>query len=150
MLTRDGAAFTTSRSTYHDFDLAHTSRRTGAIYVQRELPTAPRVFLYALVDTGAPYCLFDTQWIETLQLRREDGESISLRTPYGLYAGTIHRLPIRVVAEEGQSLEVDASVFVTDDHWQHGNFLGYSGFLERLRFAVDPDNNSWYFGPREP
>jgi hypothetical protein len=28
-----------------------------------------------------------------------------------------------------------------------GTFLGYSGLLERIRFAVDPQQNNFYFGP---
>lgn len=63
----------------------------------------------------------------------------------GLLDGTIQRLPITLIAEEGDHLTIDASVFVTDA-WHHGHFLGYSGFLERLRFAIDPFSNTYYFG----
>lgn len=30
--------------------------------------------------------------------------------------------------------------------WRRGNFLGYEGFLNRIRFAIDPSDNSFYFG----
>jgi hypothetical protein len=30
--------------------------------------------------------------------------------------------------------------------WDLPNFLGLSGFLERIRFAVDPGSNLFYFG----
>jgi len=101
--------------------------------------------VYALVDTGTPYCIFDTEIVDALGLVVDDSESLTLRTPYGSFQGTIQRLTIRLVAEEGDSVDVDSSVFVTGD-WTYGNFLGYSGFLERLRFAIDPGTNAFYFG----
>ena|SRR5215471_2332109 len=54
-----------------------------------------------------------------------------------------------IFAEQGESLNIEASVFVAAD-WYLGNFLGYTGFLERLRFAVDPGTNTFYFGPYAP
>jgi len=111
------------------------------------LPINTGVSLYAIVDTGSPYCIFDTEIADALGFSFDDGEGIKLRTPYGEVTGTIQRLTISLVAEQGDSLEVDASVFVTDDR-RYGNFLGYSGLLERIRFAFDPRTNSFYFGPQ--
>jgi hypothetical protein len=114
--------------------------------VQVILPIDSGISLYALVDTGSPYCIFATEIVEALGLASDYGEKIRLRTAYGPFSGTIQRLMIRLVAEQGDSLDIDASVFVPDDDWRFGNFLGYAGFLERLRFAVDPTTNSFYFG----
>ena len=111
------------------------------------LPIHVGTSFYAIVDTGTPYCIFDTELSEALGLSFEDGESVTLRTAYGEVTGTIQRLMIELVAEQGDSLAIDASVFVTD-YWTYGNFLGYSGLLERIRFAFDPGTNSFYFGPR--
>lgn len=58
-------------------------------------------------------------------------------------------MAIGLEAEKGESLTVDATVFVPkleDQEWRHPNFIGLSGFLERIRFAIDPDNNYFYFG----
>jgi len=33
------------------------------------------------------------------------------------------------------------------ESWLLANFLGLSGFLERVRFAVDPANCMFYLGP---
>ena len=136
MLTLNGIPFTTGRATYRDLHPTNVSG-TSAIYVQVVLPIQPGVSFYAMVDTGSPYCIFDTEIAEALGFSFNDGESIQLRTPYGEITGRIQRLMISLVAEQGDSLEIDASVFVTDD-WRHGNFLGYSGLLERIRFAFDP------------
>ena len=145
MLTLNGAPFTTSRATYRDFDPENVSRQT-AIYVQVILPIHTGVSVYALVDTGAPYCIFETEITEALGLFPEDGERITLSTRKGSFRRTIQRLSIRLVAEQGDSLDIDASVFGTSD-WGAGNFVGYGGFLERFRFAVDPRENAFYFGP---
>ena len=59
--------------------------------------------------------------------------------------GKLIRTPLTILADEGDSLEVDATVFISSE-WQHGNFLGYAGLLERIRFAVDPQTNGFYFG----
>ena len=146
MLTLNGIPFTTGRAAYRDLDPQHVSGKS-AIYVQVVLPIHVGTSFYAIVDTGAPYCIFDTELSEALGLSFDDGESFKLRTAYGEVTGTIQRLMIKLVAEQGDSLEIDASVFVTDD-WTYGNFLGYSGLLERIRFAFDPGTNSFYFGPR--
>ena len=55
------------------------------------------------------------------------------------------RAVTRLVAEDGESVEIEATVFVSPE-WREGNFIGYSGLLERIRFAVDPDTNSFIFG----
>jgi hypothetical protein len=145
MLTLNGKPFTTSRATYRDVDPAQDTRQT-AIYVQVVLPIHPGVSVYALVDTGTPFCIFETEITEALGLFPDQGERITLSTRMGSIPGTIQRLTIRLVAEQGDSLDIDASVFVTND-WGYGNFVGYSGFLERFRFAIDSGTNSFYFGP---
>jgi len=146
MLTLNGIPFTTGRATYRDLHPENVSGKS-AIYIQVVLPINTGVSLYAIVDTGSPYCIFDTEIADALGFSFDDGEGIKLRTPYGEVTGTIQRLTISLVAEQGDSLEVDASVFVTDDR-RYGNFLGYSGLLERIRFAFDPRTNSFYFGPQ--
>ena len=146
MLTLDGTPFTTGRATYRDL---HPQRRSmkSAIYVQVVLPIHPNISLYAILDTGTPFCIFETEIAEALGLFPIDGESMSLKTAYGPFHGTIRRAILRLVAEQGDSLDIEASLFVTDD-WTYGNFLGYSGLLERIRFALDPMTNSFYFGPQ--
>jgi len=73
-------------------------------------------------------------------------QKISLITPRGRFTGTIQRIPIRLRATQGASLDIDASIYVTEDDWHFGNFLGYTGFLERFRSAIDPSTYTFYFG----
>jgi hypothetical protein len=52
---------------------------------------------------------------------------------------------ITIPADEGKSLDVEATAFVSPD-WPWPNFIGYQGLLQRIRFAVDPETNLFYFG----
>lgn len=63
--------------------------------------------------------------------------------------GSITRLSIRLLADEGDSLTVDATAFIPDVEEYWGDlpvFIGLTGFMERLRFAVDPSTDTFYFG----
>lgn len=111
----------------------------------------------AVVDTGAPWCVLDPQIAEQVGVSAEttyassaDRVSIGIRG-YTLY-GALHRMRIGFYNEqEGNDLEVEATVFVPDLHagaeWDLPNFIGLNGFLERIRFAVDPAENAFYFAP---
>ncbi len=148
MLTeRDGDSFTTSRTSYSDSD-PEARRRQSGIYLQVVLPFALGLSVYALVDSGAPYCIFDSDLMVAGGIDFAEGEAITLSTRVGLVSGALQRLPLIVPAEHGNPLAVDATVLVSDQ-WRHGHFLGYGGFLERLRFAVDPVANTWHFGPAD-
>jgi len=60
--------------------------------------------------------------------------------------GYLVRLPLTLWADEGEDLQLDGTFFVSDN-WPDGmTFLGYSGLLDALRFAVDPQANDFYFG----
>ncbi|MBI3762643.1 MAG: hypothetical protein HY260_12400 [Chloroflexi bacterium] len=67
------------------------------------------------------------------------------------YTGTLHRLDAKIPAEHGDPLTVEATVFVPellpDDTWDFPNFIGLTGMLERMRFAVVPSSQLFYFGP---
>jgi len=58
----------------------------------------------------------------------------------------LSRAAVTILAEDGGSLEVEATVFVPDC-WPEPNFIGYQGLLERCCFAVDPLRRLFYFGP---
>lgn len=63
--------------------------------------------------------------------------------------GGIVRLNMTFPADMGEDLTVDATAFITDREEYWGNFpsfIGQIGFLERIRYAVDPANDTFYFG----
>ncbi|OQW31464.1 MAG: hypothetical protein A4E20_03975 [Nitrospira sp. SG-bin2] len=67
-----------------------------------------------------------------------------MSTRIGSIRGTIHRIQITLLANEGESLDVDSTFFVPEK-WR-GNIIGYMGCLQRIRFAVDPSKNTFHFG----
>jgi hypothetical protein len=119
--------------------------------------SSPRIFLevwpgafpapvLAMVDTAAPWCIFDAEIGEVI---RKSFELVSgrviLSTRLGTFGGALYSGRVAFELLEGEALDLEVTVFLSPD-WQGGNFLGYEGFLQRIRFAVDPESNLFYFG----
>lgn len=70
-----------------------------------------------------------------------------LSTRLGRIRGVLHEMDVVIVAERGDSISVSARVLVAPG-WTGPVVLGYQGFLERLRFALDPgvsQDDAWFF-----
>jgi hypothetical protein len=118
---------------------------TAKVYVRvqfADLPEGPLVQL----DTGAAWSILAPQVARRLGVSEQIGERIKLSTRFGTYEGYLVRLPITFVADEGQSLETDGTFFICSDWPLDLTFLGYSGLLDSIRFALDPQANHFYFG----
>jgi hypothetical protein len=83
-----------------------------------------------------------------LELLDGDGQVTTVRTHQGDVKGRLEHIPLTLVADEGLSLEVDAT-FLVSKEWLGGTFLGYTGMLEKIRIALDPRYNLFYFGDTE-
>lgn len=115
------------------------------IYVKFR-PEGVDTLFWALLDTGAHFFLLN----ETVAgfLRDHLGDSLgsfTVRTAYGPVEGELYRHRVTLAAEVGESLDIDATVFLPPG-WQGPCFLGYAGVLERARFGVDPGENRFSFG----
>lgn len=105
-----------------------------------------------IVDTGAPWCILDPE--EALALGLDPNNALE-PTTIGIrgfsYHGYLHRVSIRLEALEGKALTTDATVFVpvlgAGEVYTYPSFLGLQGFLDRIRFGIDPASNSFFFGP---
>ncbi|PKO21984.1 MAG: hypothetical protein CVU38_11935 [Chloroflexi bacterium HGW-Chloroflexi-1] len=69
-----------------------------------------------------------------------------------LISGWLHHLRLIFPAVRGNDLLLDATAFVPDAGYAEvwgtlPSFLGMQGCLDRLRFAVDPVTDTFYFGP---
>lgn len=130
-------------SRYQD---SHPDRREAEprIYVKIQ-PAGLDVSFWTLLDTGGHFCLLNETVASLLgdQLIGEVG-TFFVRTAYGPIEGPMYRHPVALVAEVGESLDIDATVFVPPG-WQGPCILGYAGVLERVRFAVDPSTNEFCF-----
>ena len=115
------------------------------IYVSCRMAGVDPGFL-ALVDTGGHFCILNQEVADQVRDQRVDGLGrVKLRTAYGLVEGELYSHRLTLVAGFGESVDIEASVFVSPD-WKAPSFIGYSGALERVRFAVDPFTNRFYFG----
>jgi hypothetical protein len=74
---------------------------------------------------------------DALSLSAIEGAPDTLSTRFGTFDGQLKRINIAILADDGESIEVDATVYIPSAR-PAGNFLGYGGLLERVRFAVDP------------
>lgn len=138
-----GEDFTTGRALYRDRSLLNRES-TPKIFVKIQLPPLQETRL-ALLDTGAAWTVVDSATAEELGILAGVGEPARLATRSGPFNGRLVRQPLILLADDGEHLEIEATVFVAPD-WPHGLFLGYSGLLENLRFAFDPQANHFYFG----
>jgi hypothetical protein len=128
-------------------DSAGEAPRPEARIVIPIVPSPHGKTVLTIVDTAASWCVFKPD-VGAALLDHFDlsSEVVSLSTRFGVFHGRLYRGLITLLADEGKSLGVDATVFLTPD-WPGPNFLGYQGLLQRIRFAVDPVSNRFYFGP---
>jgi hypothetical protein len=111
------------------------------------------VLVEAVVDTGAPYVICTPDVARQLLPGLGgliDRKSLLIRGSW--VTGGLTRLPVGFIAARGENTYVDATVFVPDPDWEEWwgelpSFIGLGGCLERIRFAIDPGQDMFYFGP---
>jgi hypothetical protein len=144
LFRRDHVPFATGSARYVESRLDITGSE-ARILLNLSLELIPRPLL-AVVDTAAPWCIFEPAVGNLLTQRFSPAEEgVVLNTRLGTLEGSLYRIPVFLPANEGKSLEVEATVFLSPD-WRGPNFIGYQGLLQRIRFAVDPEVNLFYFG----
>jgi hypothetical protein len=147
MLTLNGYAFTVGRTRFFDAPPGD-GESTAKVFV-RIVPTGLGLPVFAQLDTGAAWSVLASEVASELGLLDGSGEPSRLNTREGLKDGYLVRVPLMIPADEGEgeSLEIEATFFVSAD-WPRGkNFIGYSGFLDFIRIALDPQQYYFYFGP---
>lgn len=140
----DGLHFSLGSARFADA-LPAGQEQTAKIYIKLEAEALGGLIV-AQLDTGSPWSVLHVEVAEAMNLLDGQGEIATLQTRFGPLSGRLERTQIRIVADEGRSLDIDATVWVSRE-WPAGNFVGYSGLLERVRFAVDPGTNTFHFGP---
>ena len=101
-----------------------------------EVPTelsvgAQRVGLMARLDTGAAHCIFERRYAEELGLDVESVRAQRFRTMAGSFVAYQHEVTIGTL-----DIEFSAAVFFAEDPFFNRNFLGRSGWLDRLRVGI--------------
>jgi hypothetical protein len=145
LLTLYGDPFTCGRATFSDFS-PHQPEPTAKVFVKMKFGSLPESVLVQ-VDTGAAWSVLAPDVAQAVDVTARDGEPASISTRFGIKRGRLVKLGFTLVAEEGQPLTTEGTFFVSPD-WPPGfTFLGYSGLLDSIRFALDPQVNHFYFGP---
>ncbi len=101
----------------------------------------------ALLDTGGHFCILSEEVAAAIreQLTHGLGE-VRLMTSQGRIRGELFKHDIELVADEGENLVIEATVFISSD-WKRPSVLGYSGVVDRTQIALAPQHNGFYFGP---
>jgi hypothetical protein len=68
-----------------------------------------------------------------------------MSTRLGTFEGWLERIELQFPAVLGEPLSLDATWFVCED-WPGPMVFGWKGCLERLRSALDPSEDAFYFG----
>lgn len=143
MLRLNGEDFTIGRSRFLD-NLPGSDEATSKIYIKIR-PGGLDIRVLAQLDTGSAWSIVETDIARQLNVLNGPGPEVNLNTRFGRKTGRLVRIPVEILADEGASLSLDATVFVCPD-WPAGNFVGYEGLLNRIRIALDPRSNDFYFG----
>lgn len=132
---------------YYDYIPVTANETTNRII----LPvTVESIKTQAVVDTGAPYPIISPRVARQAGLYNFPPlERITLFVRGMRLEGSVIRLNMKLVADRGEDLDVDATAFIPDveEFWgDFPSFIGQIGFLERIRFAIDPLTDTFYFG----
>ena len=101
----------------------------------------------ALLDTGSEWCIAPAALALDADYEAEPNPLVPrLYTRFGMLEGRLERITIVFPAEEGLDLDVPATCFFSPD-WPGPMVIGWKGCLERMRFALDPGEEAFYFGP---
>ena len=89
------------------------------------------VGLIARLDTGAAHCIFERRYAEELGLDVESGRAQRFRTMAGSFVAYAHEVTIQTLG-----IGFASGVFFAEDTGFNRNFLGRSGWLDRLRIGI--------------
>jgi hypothetical protein len=103
--------------------------------------------MLAQLDTGAAWSVMPAQIAREAGVPLDSDRPVLMNTRLGMKQGYLVRVPLIFVAEQGEALYLESSFFVCSDWPGDQVFLGYSGLLDSIRFALDPQANDFYFGP---
>lgn len=146
LLFSNGDSFATGAVSY-DYRPATTVETTNRLILAVEIEG---IFTEAVIDTGAPYVVCPPKVARQAGIDVSSAlDSMTMLIRGMRLQGFRVRLNVTLKAEEGEDLDVDATAFVpeVEEYWgDFPAFLGLTGFLERIRFGIDPNTDTFYFG----
>jgi hypothetical protein len=135
----------------------------SAPYDYRQFRTAPRIFIKidvegqevdAFLDTGGVYFLCSPELAEKVGIDPTTAapQSHEITMARVTVRGVLHRLPITLLSDSGADYPIEVTAFFPDPDQALGeklsvSYLGMWCCMERFRFAIDPHQQRFYFGP---
>ena len=101
-----------------------------------------RVNLFAKVDTGADYCLFERGFADALLIEVEHGTPLDFATVAGEFRAYGHELTLAALG-----IEVNAVVYFFANPNIRRNVLGRNGWLNRVRLGLVDHDSLVYLSP---
>jgi hypothetical protein len=96
----------------------------------------------ALLDTAAELSIAGLEvyqrFSEKQMLLGMSVGTTTINTRLGNFEGNLYRVQVQLTADWGEPLSVDGT-FLFCEGWQGPTVLGFQGFLERVRVAIDPN-----------
>jgi len=142
----NGDSFATGAARYN-YRPATEGESTNRMILQVDIAG---ILIEAVVDTGAPYVVLAPRIARIIGLSSSSAIGRERMLIRGMRLdGNVYRFNMKLVAELGEDEELEATIFVPDseEYWgDFPSFIGLGGFLERVRFAVDPSTDMFYFG----
>jgi hypothetical protein len=145
----DDSPFATGVASYN-YTTVPGSDDTDRILVQIEVDEELKE---AILDTGGQY-FFCTQELARTIAFGEALEDKAIKLRGQTVRGTLARVDIILIADEGEALPVEVTAFLPDAEPEFTaeflpySFLGLHACMDRIRFAVDPTpgEDKFYFG----
>lgn len=140
-------------SSNYDYRPASKTDKLSRIFVEIEIfGMGSSIRTFAVVDTGGAYFICSPEFAIKLNLDLDayPNETIAIRGQKVI--GKLSRLPLRFLATQGEDLEIEVAAFIPNpdifQEWSLPPYIGWMGCLEQIRFAIDPSNDTFYFGQR--
>lgn len=105
-----------------------------------------------LLDTGATYGVLSPKFAERLQGVEKTGLPVRIRHGNASYRGELVRVPLRLLAEHGDDLELTVQLCLSEEWERQVAVIGVRFGLEQLRLGFEPASGAdahgrLYFGP---
>jgi hypothetical protein len=100
-----------------------------------------------LIDTAAHWSVLSAELAQGLGSEPVPGlPQVLVSSRLGLFRGWLDRFRLTFDAQEGASIAIDVTCFVSPD-WSGPTVLGWQGGLDRFFFAIQPDEQRFYYAP---
>jgi len=144
---KDGNAFASGVLSY-TYRPINSHETTNRIIIPIEIGNGIKI--EAVLDTSAPLVILDPNLAPLAGFTEASVLATETMNIRGVkLSGKIARLGFTLRADEGDDIDVEPTVFGPDrsDQWNDfPSFLGQAGFLERIRFIIDPKEDKFHFG----